>query len=48
MSMLHLVLIGLACAGLVVAVVLERRREREETRLWKRLLHSQVWEPDLS
>jgi len=48
MSLTHLFFIGLACAGLVLAVVMEIRREREEDRLWRRVLSGQTWEPDLS
>jgi len=49
MSLLHLVFIGLACLGLVMAVVIEVRRGREEDRLWQRFLsNQQMFELDLS
>jgi hypothetical protein len=46
MGPIHLILTGLACAGLVLAVVLEIRRGREEDRLWKRLVSQQALELD--
>lgn len=47
MGLMHLILTGVACAGLVLAVVIEVRRGREEDRLWKRVLSQQTLEPDL-
>lgn len=46
MGPIHLILTGLACAGLVLAVVIEIRRGREENRLWKRLISQQALELD--
>lgn len=46
MGLIHLILTGLACAGLVLAVVIEVRRGREEDRLWRRILSQQTLEPD--
>lgn len=46
MGLTHLILTGLACAGLVLAVFIEVRRGREEDRLWRRLLSQQTLEPD--
>ncbi len=47
MSLIHLVLTGLACVGLILAVVIEVHRGRQEDRLWRRILSQQVLEPDL-
>ena len=47
MGLTHLILTGLACAGLVLAVIIEVRRGREEDRLWRRILSQQSMEPDL-
>lgn len=48
MSLLHLFFTGVACLGLVLAVLIEIRRGRRENRLWQRFLsHQQMLEPDL-
>ncbi len=48
MSLLQLVLIGSACFGLILAVVIEVRRGRKEDRLWQNIIsNQQVLELDL-
>lgn len=48
MSFLQLLVTGLACLGLALAVVIEVRRERKEDRLWRHILSNQeLLEPEL-